>query len=78
MATTDADTANRDDKLRKGQPMTMTETEFETWMAKVDANVNTRTGLSVYDLPDMAFREMADDGETPSGAAEAALTEAGW
>ena len=56
----------------------MTEQQFKAWMAKVDANVNARTGLSVYDLPDVAFRDMADDGETPSGAAEVALREAGW
>ena len=56
----------------------MSEREFEAWMAEVDANVNTRTGLSIYDLPDVAFREMFDDGETPSGVAEVALSEAGW
>ncbi len=52
---------------------------FETWMRQVNAEINTRTGLSVYDLQDMPFADMYEDDYTPSEAAEEILSEEiGW
>ncbi len=51
---------------------------FEQWMAAVDTQVSTRTGLSVHDLPDMPYRDQYDARYTPGQAAEEALSEAGW
>ena len=47
---------------------------FDQWMAAVDVHVGaTAFGLSVHDLPDIAFRDLYDAGETPAEAAHAAL-----
>jgi len=47
---------------------------FEQWMRAVDATVgNIAFGLSVHDLPDIAFRELYESGETAQEAAEEAL-----
>lgn len=47
---------------------------FEQWMEAVDAAVgNIAFGLSVHDLPDIAFRELYNSGETAQAAAEEAL-----
>ena len=47
---------------------------FEEWMQAVDAAVsNIAFGLSVHDLPDIAFRELYDSGETAQEAAEEVL-----
>ncbi len=43
--------------------------DFEHWLAKVDAAVEARTGMSLSDLPDCCFRDWYDDGVTPSAAA---------
>jgi len=31
--------------------------EFKAWMKEIDAEVQNLAGLSVYDLPDIPFRE---------------------
>jgi len=47
---------------------------FEEWMVAVDEVVGNITfGLSVHDLPDMAFRDLYNDGSTAQDAAEEAL-----
>lgn len=50
-----------------------TDEKFDVWMAKVDAAVEKKIGLSVYDLPDLCYRDMFDDGVTPSQAARMAI-----
>jgi hypothetical protein len=45
-------------------------------MRKVDAAVANRIGLSVHDLPDIAFRDLFDSGTSPDIAASEALAEA--
>lgn len=50
---------------------------FEQWMKQVDAVVgNIVFGLSVHDLPDIAFRDLFDSGATAQDAAEEALATA--
>lgn len=50
---------------------------FEQWMQAVDAAVgNIAFGLSVHDLPDIAFRDLYESGETAQEAAEEALADA--
>ena len=50
---------------------------FDEWMKQVDAVVgNIAFGLSVYDLPDIAFRDLFDSGATAQDAAEEALANA--
>jgi len=39
--------------------------DFDQWMLRVDEVTLQRTGLSVYDLPDLAFRDGYDAGDTP-------------
>jgi len=51
---------------------------FDLWMAKVDQAVARKSGLSVYDLADQCYRDMYDDGFTPSQAAQVALSEEGF
>jgi len=46
---------------------------FQAWMAKVDAILVSKTGLESADLPDVCYREMHDDGDSPSQAARAAI-----
>lgn len=46
---------------------------FEQWMDLVDFNVQQRTGMSVYDLPDRCYRDWYDDGATPKQAASRAV-----
>lgn len=46
---------------------------FEAWMREVDAAVSRRMGLSVYDLPDVPFRDWYDDGTSPRSAAARAI-----
>lgn len=45
-------------------------TEFEQWLEKVDAEVQTETGVSIYDLPDYDYQEWYDEGMTPKKAAK--------
>ena len=47
--------------------------EYEQWMRDVDAEVIARTGMSVHDLADVAFRDWYDDGITPAKAAARAI-----
>ncbi len=50
---------------------------FEQWMKCVDAAVgNIAFGLSIHDLPDIAFRDLYDGGATAQDAAEEALANA--
>jgi hypothetical protein len=50
---------------------------YEQWMKSVDAVVgNIAFGLSVHDLPDIAFRDLYDSGATAQDAAEEALANA--
>lgn len=51
---------------------------FDEWMKRVDAHVSRICGLSYSDLPDIAYRDMYDDGASPKEAAQEALAEAGW
>lgn len=46
---------------------------FAAWLSKVDAEVERRSGVSVFDLSDYCLRDAFDDGVSPSSAARAAL-----
>lgn len=50
---------------------------FKAYMAKVDAAVENRCGLSVMDLPDVDFASMYEDGVSQAKAAARAIREAG-
>lgn len=39
---------------------------FENWMAELDARFCAEYGLSIYDLPDMCYRDWFDAGSTPA------------
>lgn len=49
------------------------EAGFKAWMAKVDAVVSARSGLSADDLPDCCYRDWYDDGVKPAAAAARAI-----
>lgn len=49
---------------------------FETWMRATDAAVLAKVGMSVYDLPDINFRDRYENGDTANSAANAAIREA--
>lgn len=51
-------------------------TTFEDWMAAVDSATYQLVGMSIYDLPDVAFMDMFEDGVSAKGAARAAIKEA--
>lgn len=53
----------------------MSEASFDTWMRKLDARVARTTGVSVHDLPDMAFYDWFDSGITPAQAAQLVFDE---
>lgn len=38
---------------------------FDRWMSEVDRMFLRKHGVSVYDLPDMPFRDWHDDGILP-------------
>ena len=38
---------------------------FEQWMKDLDRICWSNYGLSIYDLPDMCFRDAYDNGQTP-------------
>jgi hypothetical protein len=38
---------------------------FETWMKEVDELCRSEFIMSIYDLPDMPFRDAYDDGLSP-------------
>lgn len=46
---------------------------FRAWMAKVDAAVAAKTGLSALDLPDCPYYSWYEDGVTPKSAAAKAI-----
>jgi hypothetical protein len=46
---------------------------YAAWMAKVDAILVRKTGLDSNDLPDICYRDMHDDGASPSEAAREAI-----
>ena len=47
-------------------------TGFDIWMAKVDAILERKIGLSSADLPDWMYCDGYEDGMTPGQAAAAA------
>jgi hypothetical protein len=51
---------------------------FKVWMKEVDNEVIALCGVSVHELPDVAFRDNFDDDVSPEEMAEIALEEAGW
>jgi hypothetical protein len=51
--------------------------DFDKWMNRVDAWCYQIAGLSVYDLPDCAFRRWWEQGKSPEKAARKALKKAG-
>lgn len=51
-------------------------TSFEAWLAKVDAIIRQRTGLTLRDLPDCPYQDWYADGKTPAGAASKAIKNA--
>jgi hypothetical protein len=50
---------------------------FDSWMARVDAVLGKRCGLSSEDLPDMCYSDMYEDGVSPARAAGRAYRNAG-
>jgi len=50
--------------------------DFTTYMAKIDAIVGAKVGLSIHDLPDLPFRDFYDDGVPPARVAARAIREA--
>lgn len=50
---------------------------FDEWMIEADRECEALVGLGLLDLPDVAFRDMYDDGESPLTAAKTAILEAG-
>jgi len=46
---------------------------FDEWMNKVDLLSRSWFGLSIYDLPDMSFRDAYDSGITPDAFMEESL-----
>lgn len=46
---------------------------FEQWMKQVDRAVENVAYVSLYDLPDINYRDLFDSGETPDNAAREAL-----
>ena len=50
-------------------------TEFKKWMAKVDAIIMAKIGVTSADMPDLVFiRDTYDDGATPEEGAEELLS----
>ena len=58
--------------------MTRYLSNFQQWKRQVDRCIEARIGLSSDDLPDVAYRDMFDYGDSPDEAAVAALEEAGF
>lgn len=50
--------------------------QFDAWMKEVDRAVDRRMGMSVYDLPDMPFRDWYDAGKSTDAAAAKAISSA--
>jgi hypothetical protein len=47
--------------------------DFDFWMARVDAATYALALVSVYDLPDLAFADLYEDGLRPVQVAKLAL-----
>jgi hypothetical protein len=56
----------------------MQKDSFQTWLNTVNAIVERRSGLSIHDLADVAFRDSYDDGVTPSECATELLENEGF
>ena len=50
---------------------------FDTWMARVNAIIEAKYGLSSDDLPDVCYSDWFEDEVTPAQAARRALRNAG-
>ena len=51
---------------------------FMKWMDRVNDIIQGRSGVGVLDLPDFAYRDAYDAGESPSEVAEEVLEENGF
>ena len=51
-------------------------TAFEQWLAKIDAILLSKIGLSYNDLPDCPYAQWYEDGVTAKGAASRAIKNA--
>lgn len=49
---------------------------FAEWLEQVDLKVQARCGMSRDDLPDVNYRDMFDQGDSPSTAASYAIRNA--
>lgn len=63
-------------KKYAGESVSEQALSFEDWMKAVDRAVDQRTGMSVYDLPDMPFRDWYDSGKSAVAAAAKAISNA--
>lgn len=50
---------------------------FEAWLAKVDAAIRAKTGLTLRDLDDCPYADWYEDGVSPATAAKRAIKNAG-
>jgi hypothetical protein len=51
-------------------------TDFDAWLQKVDAAMQTLTGMCLSDLPDCCYRDWYDARLTPAAAARRAIRNA--
>lgn len=51
---------------------------FRIWMRSVDRALERKCGLCSRDLEDIAYRDLFDDGVTPSAAASRAIRNSKW
>jgi hypothetical protein len=49
---------------------------YVQWMEAAEVAVQSATGMSIHDLPDVAFRDLYEDGAEPLEAAAVALAAA--
>lgn len=49
---------------------------YDEWYEKIDSFIGEWIGLGVDDLPDMNYRDMYDQGDSPRDAALAAMENA--
>lgn len=49
---------------------------FEEWMRQANNECLALCSMDLLDLPDVAFRDMYDEGKSPKTAARAAIREA--
>lgn len=54
----------------------MTEYEFKDWYKKADSLCLAQYGLSLADLPDICYRDLFQDGYTPSQCVREAMANA--